>query len=67
MTLQRKIDEQALTGADRPRHLDADAPSEFVVPQYGAHDLEPPNNPGVWRILNNVDSCAAGGDDVGED
>ncbi|MGH9596193.1 MAG: NADH-quinone oxidoreductase subunit B, partial [Edaphobacter sp.] len=40
MTLQKKIDEQALTGANRPRHLVADAPSEFVVPQYGAHDLE---------------------------
>lgn len=67
MTLQKKIDEQALTGANRPRHLVADAPSEFVVPQYGAHDLEPPNNPGVWHILNNVDSCTTGKDDAGED
>jgi NADH-quinone oxidoreductase subunit B len=66
MTLQKKIDEQALTGAGRPRHLNADAPSEFVVPRYGAHDLDPPNNPDVWRILNN-DSCAAGKDDAGED
>src|SRR2546425_8004613 len=33
MTLQRKIDEQSLTGASRPRHLRADAPSEFPVPR----------------------------------
>ena len=43
MTLQKKIDEQPLTGADRPRHLDADAPSEFPVPEFGEHDLEPPH------------------------
>lgn len=51
ITLQKKIDAQPLTGADRPRHLDADAPSEFVVPQYGAHDLEPPKNPRLWKII----------------
>ncbi|MHB1023725.1 MAG: NADH-quinone oxidoreductase subunit B [Acidobacteriaceae bacterium] len=49
MALQKKIDEQHLTGADRPRHLDPDAPSEFMVPQFGAHDLEPPQNPKVWH------------------
>ncbi len=49
MTLQRKIDEQALTGAQRPRHLVAEAPSEFPVPEYGEHDLEPPSNPAVWQ------------------
>ncbi len=49
MTLQRKIDEQALTGEGRPRHLVPDAPSEFGVPQYGGHDLEPPSNPAVWQ------------------
>ena len=49
MTLQRKIDEQALTGAQRPRHLVAEAPSEFPVPEFGAHDLVPPANPGVWQ------------------
>ena len=49
MTLQRKIDEQALTGEQRPRHLKAETPSEFTVPEYGEHDLEPPNNPGVWH------------------
>jgi NADH-quinone oxidoreductase subunit B len=49
MALQRKIDEQALTGAQRPRHLVAEAPSEFPVPEYGAHDLEPAKNPAVWQ------------------
>jgi NADH-quinone oxidoreductase subunit B len=67
MTLQKKIDEQALTGVGKPRHLDADEPSEFIVPRFGPHDLDPPNNPDVWHILNNVDSCAAGKDDAGED
>jgi NADH-quinone oxidoreductase subunit B len=49
MTLQRKIDEQALTGPQRPRHLVAEAPSEFPVPEYGEHDLEPSKNPAVWQ------------------
>jgi NADH-quinone oxidoreductase subunit B len=49
MTLQRKISEQPLTGPNRPRHLNADAPSEFPVPQYGEHDLTPPRNTEVWQ------------------
>src|SRR3974390_416840 len=49
MTLQRQIDEQALTGAGRPRHLVAEAPSEFPVPEFGEHDLVPAQNPEVWR------------------
>jgi len=49
MTLQRQIDAQKLTGRSRPRHLDPAAPSEFPVPQYGAHDLEPPRNPELWQ------------------
>jgi NADH-quinone oxidoreductase subunit B len=51
ITLQKKIDAQSLTGADRPRYLDADAPSEFIVPQYGAHDLEPSKNMKLWNII----------------
>jgi NADH-quinone oxidoreductase subunit B len=47
--LQKKIDAQQLTGEDRPRHLTAGQPSEFVVPRFGAHDLEPPQNPAVWH------------------
>jgi len=49
LTLQQRIGEQQLTGAQRPRHLNADAPSEFIVPKYGEHDLEPANNPEVWQ------------------
>ncbi len=46
MTLQKKIDEQALDRRSAGRAIwIADAPSEFVVPQFGAHDLEPPQNP----------------------
>src|SRR5881275_905663 len=54
MTLQKKIQEQSLTGEDRPRHLDADAPGEFPVPEQGAHDLEPPANTKVWSVPNFV-------------
>jgi NADH-quinone oxidoreductase subunit B len=50
MTLQKKIDAQSLTGEDRPRHLDAEAPGEFPVPEQGEHDLEPSSNPGVWTV-----------------
>jgi NADH-quinone oxidoreductase subunit B len=50
MTLQKKIDEQHLTGSDRPRHLDAAAQGEFPVPEPGAHDLEPTSNQGVWPV-----------------
>jgi NADH-quinone oxidoreductase subunit B len=49
MTLQKKIEEQALTGEKRPRHLDSNQPSEFPIPAFGAHDLEPPSNPDVWE------------------
>jgi len=49
MTLQKRIEDQPLTGDARPRHLDADAPGEFPVPEQGEHDLEPPSNPSVWQ------------------
>ena len=49
MTLQKKIGGEQLTGAERRRHLDAEAPSEFPVPAYGEHDLVPPKNPDVWH------------------
>ena len=49
MTLQRKIANQRLTGPARPAHLREDAPSEFPVPKFGAHDLEPAYNPRVWQ------------------
>ncbi len=50
MALQKKIDGQRLTGKDRPRFLDADAPGEFAVPEFGEHDLEPTSNKGVWPV-----------------
>src|SRR5437899_5896460 len=49
MTLQRQIDAQTLSGPNRPRHFDPNAPSEFPVPEFGEHDLVPPNNPAVWH------------------
>jgi NADH-quinone oxidoreductase subunit B len=48
MTLHKKIDEQSLSGADRPRHLHADLPSEFPVPAFGEHGLEPAQNTDVF-------------------
>jgi NADH-quinone oxidoreductase subunit B len=50
MTLQKKIDGQHLTGEDRPRFLDAEQQSEFRVPVFGEHDLEPAFNKGVWPL-----------------
>lgn len=50
MTLQKKIDEQHLTGPRQARHLDPDLPSEYVVPAYGAHDLEPTHNSELYQI-----------------
>jgi NADH-quinone oxidoreductase subunit B len=50
MTLQQKIGNQELTGANRPRHLNADSQSEFPVPTFGEHDLVPPKNPEVWHV-----------------
>ena len=49
LMLQEKIDAQSLTGAARPRHLHANAPSEFPVPAFGGHDLEPTHNPALWQ------------------
>jgi NADH-quinone oxidoreductase subunit B len=49
MTLQKKIEEDALSGSKRPRHMDPNAPSEFPIPAFGAHDLEPASNPDVWE------------------
>ena len=49
MELQRKIAGQKLTGDDKAAFLDRDQPSEDPVPAFGAHDLEPPKNPDVFR------------------
>ena len=50
IALQKKIDAQPLTGEARPRHLDAEAPGEFPVPEPGEHDLEPAANTSVWTV-----------------
>src|SRR5580700_6014159 len=47
--LQEKIRGQKLTGPDAPRHLQAETSCEYPVPEFGAHDLEPTQNPAVWR------------------
>ena len=66
MMLQRKIDAQYLTGAGRPRHLDAETPSEFVVPEFGEHDLVPTKNSEVWSVpLVNISN--AGKNEPGRD
>ena len=49
MELQRKIDEQKLTGTGKATHLDPEQPSEFPVPAFGKHDLEPSANPDVYH------------------
>ncbi len=49
MELQRRIDQQKLTGPEKAPFLDAETPSEFPVPAFGAHDLEPPANPAVFH------------------
>jgi len=47
--LQEKIRGQKLTGPEAPRHLQAGTSCEYPVPEFGAHDLEPPKNPEVWQ------------------
>jgi NADH-quinone oxidoreductase subunit B len=49
MELQKKIDAQKLTGPDKAAHLDPAMPSEFPVPAFGAHDLEPTLNPAIFH------------------
>lgn len=49
IALQEKIRGQHLTGPDAPRHLRADDKCEYPVPEFGAHDLEPPANPAVFQ------------------
>jgi NADH-quinone oxidoreductase subunit B len=44
MELQRKIDDQKLTGPGKADFLKRDEPSEFPVPGFGKHDLEPAAN-----------------------
>src|ERR1700729_3489989 len=69
ITLQKKIAAQSLTGEKRPRYLHADEPSEFPVPECGAHDLEPPKNVKLWNIIYKTanESGSAGDNEPGRD
>jgi len=46
--LQKKIKGFQLSGPDAPRHLRDDLNCTYPIPEFGAHDLEPPANPAVW-------------------
>ena len=47
--LQAKIRGEKLTGPAAARHTRPEEPSEFPVPKFGEHDLEPASNPAVWQ------------------
>lgn len=49
MALQEKIRGQKISGPDAPRHLQPDQACEYPVPEFGAHDLNPPKNPELWQ------------------
>jgi NADH-quinone oxidoreductase subunit B len=49
MELQKKIKGQRLTGEGKADFLEAAQVSEYPVPDFGAHDLEPPLNPDVFH------------------
>jgi NADH-quinone oxidoreductase subunit B len=49
MTLQKIIKKEKLVGGKRARHADPNGAAEMTVPEYGAHDLEPPVNRDIWK------------------
>ena len=49
MTLQDIIKKEKLIGPKRARHADPKGYADLPVPEYGAHDLEPPVNPEIWN------------------
>src|SRR6187401_757902 len=49
MALQEKIDDQKLTGVNKAEFLKPEQLSEFPVPKFGQHDLEPSANPNVFQ------------------
>jgi len=46
--LQKQIKSERLSGPDAANFTRADKPSEFPIPEYGAHDLQPTKNTAVW-------------------
>ena len=53
MTLQRKIANQHLDKEQRPRWYDNNAASEYPIPTFGEHDLQPPVNRDLWEPPRN--------------
>ena len=53
MTLQRKIADQHLEKGQRPRWYDKDGASEYPIPTFGEHDLQPAANREVWQPPRN--------------
>jgi NADH-quinone oxidoreductase subunit B len=53
MTLQRKIANQHLEKDQRPRWYDKNAASEYPIPTFGEHDLQPATNREVWEPPRN--------------
>ena len=51
--LQKKIKGEHVAGAHAAKHLRADTPSEYPIPEFGEHDLVPPRNPAVWSPPEN--------------
>ncbi|MEJ6571698.1 MAG: NADH-quinone oxidoreductase subunit B [Akkermansiaceae bacterium] len=49
INLQDIIKKEKLIGKDRARHADPEGYADLPVPEYGAHDLEPPMNPDIWN------------------
>jgi NADH-quinone oxidoreductase subunit B len=49
MQLQEKIRGQKISGPAALRHLQPDGSPECAVPEFGGHDLLPPQNPELWR------------------
>ena len=47
--LQKKMRKEKLTGPDAAPFAQRDNPREFPIPEFGAHDLEPPYNNDVWQ------------------
>jgi len=53
MTLQRKIMNQHLEKEKRPRWYNDHATTEFPIPKFGEHDIEPPANREIWQPPRN--------------
>ncbi len=47
--LQKKIRAERLAGPAAARHTRPEKPSEYPIPEFGEHDLDPPQNPDVWQ------------------